>query len=753
MKYLLCLFLLTSLSVFSQDYIIEGVVTGESITPLSGVNVSVLNSRIGTTTDSEGHFTLAFEAEGTYQIVFSHMGYQAIKREVSFTETQSKTINIVLKEDNYSLDEVVIVTESRVPESLSEVPSTVNVISSEDIFEQSVIDDNLPNILAYKVPGLSPSEESQNAISTKLRGRDPLVLIDGIPQTSPLRDGSRDLRTISSQVLERVEVINGASATYGNGATGGVINYITKKPLMKDGTKFMLNTKGSFNLVNVDETLGFSVNPSLFVKTNDFDMVLSGEYGETGVQRSADGEVIGPLYGLGETTSTNFFGKLGYQVADKHRLEFMANTYHSEQDSKYITQGGTYGGEPAIGVIGDSDIKGGTPKNINLYFKYLGEDIFWNTDLNATAYYNDSDNVFEGYNKILATNQGLRFNFNTNVSVSQNANLSLTYGLDLLDDFTVQKGLDESLVTPEIDLESVAPYAQAKLVFSSGFVVKGGIRYEDLNVNIGEYPFEGELLDGKSFNDHALVFNAGLKYNKWKPLKPFVSFSQGYTIGDIGLALRNGLSVNDFKVDPGITNNYEIGFDGDLGIFNYQVAGYYSTSEKGVRFIEVSPGTYETSIQPQKIYGVEAIVSAPIGDKLTLSTSVGYVDGKEDSDNDSSYESELYNAIVPPLKLTGSVNYMILDNWSVLLQALHIGSRDVFSDDELGQYGKNPITGYTLLDLYTGYTMDKVKFTMGINNLFNADYFPVNSEVRGTGPYYQKGRGMTLTLGAVLTID
>ncbi|WP_417443348.1 TonB-dependent receptor [Joostella sp.] len=753
MKYLLCLFLLTSLSVFSQDYIIEGVVTGESSTPLSGVNVSVLNSHIGTTTDSEGHFTLAFEAEGTYQIVFSHMGYQAIKREVSFTETQSKTINIVLKEDNYSLDEVVIVTESRVPESLSEVPSTVNVISSEDIFEQSVIDDNLPNILAYKVPGLSPSEESQNAISTKLRGRDPLVLIDGIPQTSPLRDGSRDLRTISSQVLERVEVINGASATYGNGATGGVINYITKKPLMEDGTKFMLNTKGSFNLVNVDETLGFSVNPSLFVKTNDFDMVLSGEYGETGVQRSADGEVIGPLYGLGETTSINFFGKLGYQVADKHRLEFMANTYHSEQDSKYITQGGTYGGEPAIGVIGDSDIKGGTPKNINLYFKYLGEDIFWNTDLNATAYYNDSDNVFEGYNKILATNQGLRFNFNTNVSVSQNANLSLTYGLDLLDDFTVQKGLDESLVTPEIDLESVAPYAQAKLVFSSGFVVKGGIRYEDLNVNIGEYPFEGELLDGKSFNDHALVFNAGLKYNKWKPLKPFVSFSQGYTIGDIGLALRNGLSVNDFKVDPGITNNYEIGFDGDLGIFNYQVAGYYSTSEKGVRFIEVSPGTYETSIQPQKIYGIEAIVSAPIGDKLTLSTSVGYVDGKEDSDNDSSYESELYNAIVPPLKLTGSVNYMILDNWSVLLQALHIGSRDVFSDDELGQYGKNPITGYTLLDLYTGYTMDKVKFTMGINNLFNADYFPVNSEVRGTGPYYQKGRGMTLTLGAVLTID
>jgi iron complex outermembrane receptor protein len=57
-----------------------------------------------------------------------------------------------------------------------------------------------------------------------------LVLIDGIPQSTPLRNGGRDLRTIDASAIDHIEVINGATAMYGNGAAGGVINYITKKP-------------------------------------------------------------------------------------------------------------------------------------------------------------------------------------------------------------------------------------------------------------------------------------------------------------------------------------------------------------------------------------------------------------------------------------------------------------------------------------------------------------------------------------------
>lgn len=66
-----------------------------------------------------------------------------------------------------------------------------------------------------------------------LRGRQVLVLIDGIPQSTPLRNGARDLRVIDPSVIERIEVIKGASSIYGNGADGGIINYITRKTVEK----------------------------------------------------------------------------------------------------------------------------------------------------------------------------------------------------------------------------------------------------------------------------------------------------------------------------------------------------------------------------------------------------------------------------------------------------------------------------------------------------------------------------------------
>ncbi|MDO5968238.1 TonB-dependent receptor [Flavivirga aquimarina] len=732
----------------------KGQVTGKTGTfngdVLPFVSVVLKGTSFGASSDEEGNYSF-YAPEGEYIIVSSSIGFGVVEKDITITKNNITIIDFELAQTSENLDEV-IVTESRIPENISEVPSTVIIISGKTLNQQAAIDDNLPDILSLTVPGLSPSEESQNAFSTKLRGRDPLMLIDGIPQTSPLRDGSRDLRTISTGILERIEVINGATATYGNGATGGVINYITQQPLKQNGKKFSMDVNGNFNLANTDDTFGYSISPTFFSKTNGLDIILSARYKKTGVLRSADSEVISPLYGLGETQSSNIFGKIGYTIAKDHRIEFMGNSFYSRQDSKYINENGVFGEKPAIGILGDSDIRGGTPKNINLYLKYSGTNVFLNTDINANWYYNGSENIFEGYNKILATNQGLRFNFKTDIPVNQSSHLSFLYGLDLLEDFTVQENLDGSLVTPEIDLKSIAPFAQAKLVLGSGIVLKGGIRYENMQVDISELLFEGNIIDKNSFDDNALVFNAGLKYNKLKTFQPFVSFSQGFTIGDIGLDLRNGLSVNDFIVEPGITNNYELGFMGKTGILKYEVAGYYSTSEKGVRFVETSPQVYESRIQPQNIYGIEAILSAPITEKISLMASVGYVDGEEDSDNDGEFESKLYNAIVPPLKLTGTLNYRFSAKWNALLQIFHVGSRDVFSTDDIGKYGKNPITGYTLVDLFSSYRLDNITFKLGVDNLFNADYFPVNSEIRGSGPYYQKGSGMTLNLGFVLSI-
>ncbi|MEX0607497.1 MAG: TonB-dependent receptor plug domain-containing protein, partial [Halofilum sp. (in: g-proteobacteria)] len=132
-------------------------------------------------------------------------------------------------DESMQLEEVVVST-TRTETSASELTRSVTVVSGAEVREQTQHDRNLSSVLAKKVPGLSPSTEAVSNYGQSLRGRNFLVLIDGVPQSTPLRDSARDLNTIDPAVIERIEVVRGGTAIYGFGATGGLINIITKEP-------------------------------------------------------------------------------------------------------------------------------------------------------------------------------------------------------------------------------------------------------------------------------------------------------------------------------------------------------------------------------------------------------------------------------------------------------------------------------------------------------------------------------------------
>lgn len=93
------------------------------------------------------------------------------------------------------------------------------------------VTDNLNDVLAKTVPGLGPSRETEGIFGQSLRGRDMLVLVDGVPQNFELRIGATDeLSRVSPSFLERVEVVRGASAAFGASAAGGIVNLITRTP-------------------------------------------------------------------------------------------------------------------------------------------------------------------------------------------------------------------------------------------------------------------------------------------------------------------------------------------------------------------------------------------------------------------------------------------------------------------------------------------------------------------------------------------
>jgi len=730
-----------------QKGAIFGRIVNEQGIPLANANVQLAGAG-NTSTDKDGYFKFENINYGKYNLVISSEGFENIIYEVEVTEEQHQFAEpFVMQTTRRHLDEVVV-TASRLAEHIDEVPSSVTYIGGKTLDQQRQINDNLPSILMLKVPSISPSEESQNNFIAKIRGRNFLVLIDGIPQSTPLRNGGRDLRTIDASAIDHIEVINGATAMYGNGAAGGVINYITKKP--KKGKKLSSSTylNNSLNLVKAAETYGYNIAQVFSGQIGKWDYVLQGKMGRTGVVRSADGVVVSPFYGLGETKSYNALAKIGYQIAPDHHIELMGNYYRSVQDSKYAGTTGIFGQSPAIGIPSDAATNGGTPYNKALHLKYDGQ--YGKTAANLSLYYEDMNTVFETYNQNYSDHKGARLNFNTPFQLGSFSKISLIYGLDLLKDHTVQKTLKDELVTPDMNMNNFALYLQSKLNIGADWILKGGVRYENIRFKVGDLTKNGKLTAGENNNSDAFVFNIATRYNKYNYIQPFASFSQGYSIGDVGLILRNGVPLSQIDPKPVVVNNFELGINGKLSIWDYQLTGYYSTSRKGTNFAETStPGNYELIQVPQRIYGVEFVANVKPVRWLSIGTVLGYMDGRQDLKNEGNFKDKLDNSIISPFKINLNVDFKLTEQWNVYVQYLHLGGRDVFPA-EAYNYGKYPVSGYNLVDFQTRYKYQKFTFLFSVNNLFNADYYPIHAEVRGAtneGRYYIKGSGTTANLG------
>src|SRR3546814_4349645 len=93
-----------------------------------------------------------------------------------------------------------------------------------------------------------------SSFGESLRGRQPLYMVDGVPQSTPLRDGSRDAHTVDPAMIERIEVIHCANALQGLGASGGIINIITKRAPREDGSFHELALGASTALPSQDDS-------------------------------------------------------------------------------------------------------------------------------------------------------------------------------------------------------------------------------------------------------------------------------------------------------------------------------------------------------------------------------------------------------------------------------------------------------------------------------------------------------------------
>ncbi|MFH6998847.1 TonB-dependent receptor [Flavobacterium sp. FlaQc-57] len=784
-KFLLVIsFLFSIASSFAQNSgKIKGEITTSDGKPVSGVMIVLKNSTYKIITNDSGDFKFNKVVENIYILQASLNGYETIEQQITVVNNETAIVNLQFKTSNESqikqsqkdsdgssahLDEI-IVSASRKVETLSKTPSSVTVINSKDIEDLSIVSPNIANILAYAVPGLGSATNNTGNYGQTLRGRNPLVLIDGIPQSTPLKSAGREMRSIDPSVIERIEVIKGATAIYGNGADGGLINYITKSG--KTQKKFAgYSEAGTTGNVKGDSTAGYRFNQQFYGKINKFNYIVGGTYDKTGVFRDGEGEVISPEYGLGETKTYNVFTKVGYDLTDKQRIELMYNYFSSNQDSDYILKNGVYGKTPAIGILGNRlGVDEGTRYNHNANLQYVNKQIFGNTSLTANLYFQDFLTIFSnsaffyggGQSQTASTKKGLRVYLNSPFTISSNFSGDVIYGFDLLNDKTNQKLVDGRVWVPNINMVNLAPYAQVSTRIFGDWNVKAGLRAENIKINIDDYNTiatgtngGGSIaVKGGDLTYDAFVFNTGIRYSRFKFFNPFVSFSQSFSIFDLGRVLTAAKedAISKLQTKPIIVNNYEGGFSSQLGKFNLSAAYYFSTSKLGTNMIQVD-GFSVAERLPERVWGYEVQADYQILKQLTVGGNYAYVQGRGDKDSDGHFygPNDIYlkSNRIPPVKMTAYAKFGD-KRLNVELYWMYVGDRDLFQPNAKGAYaiGEGPIHSFDLWNLATAYKVtERIRVKLGIENLFNTDYYPTTSQFYGTNANYTRGNGTRFNL-------
>ncbi|WP_188598941.1 SusC/RagA family TonB-linked outer membrane protein [Polaribacter pacificus] len=235
-------FFLMSIVVHAQQKV-SGKVVDETNSPLPGATITVKNSKQWTTTDFDGNFSITFEKEAAViQIMF--LGYAS--KEV--TIGNQKNIEVQLLPATNTLSEVVI-TALGIKREQKKVGYATQKVNAETLKEVGA--PNVAGLITGKVAGLTINNPTGlfQSPSFSLRGKSPLIVVDGIPV-------STDFYDLSPDDIMDITVLKGtsASALYGYRGGNGAIQITTSKGSKSNGLEVMVSQ-------NTMISAGFTVFP------------------------------------------------------------------------------------------------------------------------------------------------------------------------------------------------------------------------------------------------------------------------------------------------------------------------------------------------------------------------------------------------------------------------------------------------------------------------------------------------------------
>ncbi len=316
--YILLTIFLFPFLLSAQTFSISGVITDlSSGKPIQGAVVFLSQNVIEYSSGSGSYFLRGLK-KGEYTLRISGLGYKSKVEKIVLKE--NIILNFSLEESNIELNEIIVTTD-RNEKYLRNTPF------SEILIDKSKIELH-PGITVSDIlkdePGVALLRDGAWGTEISIRGmnRENLVtLIDGSRIVTSTDIAAR-MSLVNPSDIEKIEVIKGASSSiYGSGATGGIVNIITRNTGFTESFSLGGSVSAGYGSVNGLKSFSGSLlagNP--FIATR-----ISGSYRKAGNTKTPSGTLNNSMF-----EDYGFTGNLNVLPLDNHQIKLNYQLFKAE---------------------------------------------------------------------------------------------------------------------------------------------------------------------------------------------------------------------------------------------------------------------------------------------------------------------------------------------------------------------------------------------------------------------------------------
>jgi iron complex outermembrane receptor protein len=611
-----------------------------------------------------------------------------------------------------SNQETIVVSGSRFEENIERIPANIQVITKEQIQESTST--NLAEVL-QQIGNVSMGNQTGSLLgigaTPDLGGyganaaSNTLILLNGV-RMNPIDQSSAPLNTVPLSAIERIEIVNGgASVQFGNNATGGVINIITKEG-GKQASQASISY-GSFGTIIADTFL--------LKRENNTSIALSANSSKTNGWRENS-----------DALSNSFNGRLTQHLGGIDKVFIEANAYHMQTSYPYIIKGVEVGqgdsyftsAKKGNGLVQDgSSVRTGITKELYQDFLFEMEAAYGNTS--SLSPYNDT-----GYTSMTLADKR-QFDLTPRLKANWGRWGSSIVGYDYNKSDAGGSSSDSFYGTSSshVNLKNQSVYLIQRLPINDDVEVLGGIRRQkqDISLNtLNKLDVSGlPLPDGNYLNSFAAnAYDFGVSYRYAVGQRLYAKYDQSYRFANTDdYYAFNPVTFQNFTTGailrPQINKTVEVGGDFTYGQSKINVGIFQTNTQDEIRYDSVN----YTNINDDNIrrIGFTLNDNITINSKLNIGLGARY--------QKASYSSGVNNGyvvpLVPQLLLNLRAKYQVTNELS-FGGVVNYVSAQYYDADQTNAVNQMP--SYAFGDIYAQYRMGAWEGRMTFKNVTNTKY-------------------------------